>query len=320
MIRFLRVFFIVVLIALATMLGIARAEEIIVLKPASEVNSPSVKLSDVFSGVPVALDRAIATAPAPGKSVTYDVNVLKKLAVNNRLDWQPESLADRAVITRAATKISQDMIESAVLDKLKSEKLNGKIEIMFDNKALEINLPADRAPKFTLNNFDFDALNKRFRSELVAETGATPLVLPVTGRVVVKRDVPMLARRLERGMTIGESDIAWITVATDKLTNDVITDPSQLIGRELRHDLASGQPISARAIIPARLVTRGSLVTMKIQTPYMTVTAQGRALQDGAVGDVVRVTNTQSNRTVEGTVEGAGVIRIHTAQRLASAQ
>jgi flagella basal body P-ring formation protein FlgA len=78
--------------------------------------------------------------------------------------------------------------------------------------------------------------------------------------------------------------------------------------------------LRASDVMPARLVTRGALVTLKIETPYMQLTAQGRALQDGAEGETVRVNNTQSNRMVEGTVTGPGVVLIHTAQKVALAQ
>lgn len=66
----------------------------------------------------------------------------------------------------------------------------------------------------------------------------------------------------------------------------------------------------ARDVMPQRFVTRGSLVTMKIETPYMRMTAQGKAPQDGGIGDVVRLNNTQSNRMVEGIVTGPGTVRI----------
>jgi len=59
---------------------------------------------------------------------------------------------------------------------------------------------------------------------------------------------------------------------------------------------------------------------MKIETPYITVTAQGKAQQDGAEGETVRVINTQSNRVVEGVVTGPGTIEIRTARKIASAE
>ena len=318
--RFFNRLILLVALALAFVAPAVRADSLVTLKPATEVNSPSIRLSDVFSGIPDTIDRPIATAPAPGKNVTYDVRILANLAKQYRLDWQPQSTADHATLTRASAKITQDMVRAAVIEKLKTQDIKGKTEIQFDNHALEVDLPADRAPKFTLNNFDYDSLNKRFHADLSAETGASPVVLPVTGHVLIKRDVPVLTRRLEAGTTIGEADVDWLTVPEERLSGDFITEKSQLIGRELRHDAADNQPLHSRDIIPPRLVTRGGLVIMKIQTPYLLITAQGRALQDGTTGDVVRVTNTQSYRVLEGTVEGPGVIRIQTSQKLALAQ
>lgn len=298
----------------------ALAESAVTLKTTTEVNRPAIRLADVFDGVPEGIDRDIATAPAPGKSVTYDVHVLSKLAEQYRLDWQPQSLSDRAVLTRAATRITQDMILAAVLDKLKEQDIKGKVEAVFDNRALEVDLPADRQPDFALNNFEYDASTKRFRADIRAETGSSPIILPVTGRVNVSRNVPVLAHRLDVGATIAEADLEWMTVPDEHVTVDTVTEAAQVVGHELRHDVTVGQPLRTHDVMPQRLVVRGSIVTMKIETPYMLITAQGRALQDGGAGDVVRVTNTQSNRVVEGVVEASGIVRIPTAQKLAAAE
>ncbi len=320
MIRRAAYVFVLGFLALSGLNAHAQADNIVVLKPDSEVNRQNIKLSDVFSGIPEVLDRVIAVAPAPGKSVTYDVNVLKKLVLNNRLDWQPESLAERVTITRAATRITQDMIQAAVLERLKEENIKGKAEIVFDGRNHDIYLPADIKPAFAMSNFNFDSATRRFRSDIVVETQARPYTTSVSGRVIIKRDVPVLARRLERGVAIGEADITWITVAEDKMPSGAITDASQLLGREMRHDHPDRQILNVRDVIPPRLVTRGSLVTLKIQTPHMTITAQGRAMQDGAEGEVIRVTNTQSNRIVEGMVDASGTVRIQPAQKLVIAR
>lgn len=300
--------------------GNAQANTAVALRSSTEINRSSIRLSDVFMGVPEEIDRVIATAPAPGKSVAYNVKILNQLADQYRLDWQPESLADRAVLTRAATYISTDMIRAAVADKLAASKIKGKTEVAFDNRAITVALPADRSPNFTLINFNYDEQYKRFRAEIQAETGAAPIIVPVTGRVSIKRGVPVLARRLERGTTVGEADVQWLTVPEEHISSDVLTDARDLVGRELRHDMAEDQLIRARDVMQPRLVTRGSLVIMKVETSTMLMTAQGRAMQDGASGDVIRLTNTQSNRVVEGVVVGAGVVRIPTAQKLALAQ
>lgn len=168
-----------------------------------------------------------------------------------------------------------------------------------------------------LDNFDYKSINKRFRTDLMVDGFAGPADLTITGHVVVHKNVPVLVKRLEAGTIIGSSDIDWLSVDEDRAAG-VVLDADKLIGRELQRDTDAGQPLREHDVIPPRLVVRGQLVMMKIETPFMTVTAQGRALQDGKLGDVVRVSNTQSNRMIEGTVESAGVVRIATTQKLAS--
>jgi flagella basal body P-ring formation protein FlgA len=298
----------------------------VTLKGQTEVKRMAVRLSDIFDGVPAEIDRDVAQAPAPGKQVSYDINTLTRVAEKYRLDWQPQTLADHAVITTACTHISNDSIRDAIIRKIKetvvnASQKNSEVEVTFDNHALDVSLPADQSPDFALNNFDYDEQTKHFHTDLVASTTGGPFSVPLTGHISVKRSIPVLARRLESGATISASDIDWTAIPSERVNASIITDASQLIGRELRHDTDGGEVIRAHDIIPPRFVTRGSLITMKIETPFMSVSAQGKALQDGAEGDVIRVMNTQSNRMVEGTVTGAGVVTIHsTSQKLAAAQ
>ena len=144
--------------------------------------------------------------------------------------------------------------------------------------------------------------------------------MPVTGHVAIKRTIPVLAHRLEGHSVIGMIDLDWIQIPEERLTDDIVTESSQLIGRELRRDLGEGEMFRSRDVIPPRLVQRGALVTMRIKTRFITITAQGKAQQDGAEGETVRLTNTQSNRTVEGVVTGPGMVDIHTAQEIALAE
>jgi len=305
--------FFVIFPALASETG-----NVVTLRAMTEVNRPAIRLSDVFTNVPEGVDRDIAIAPSPGKSVAYDVRVLTRLAEKYRLKWHPLSLGERIILTRAAKRITQDMIRDAVVQKLKEQDITGKMDITFDNRSLEVNLPAEHSGEFELNNFTYDLQNRRFRADFMAKTDSSPVVLPVTGRVTVKREVAVLSKRLEAGTVVGEADVDWLLVPDTRLTSDMITDMTQLVGRELRRDTAEGQPIRSRDLLAPRLITRGSIVTLKVETPYLLVTAQGRALQDGSIGDTVRITNTQSNRVVTGTVESSGVVRVQTAQRVAS--
>jgi flagellar basal body P-ring formation protein FlgA len=284
----------------------------------SELHAGTVRLSDLFSGVPPIIDRDIAQAPPPGRSATYDAPLLEKLAETYRLDWRAANVGDHVTLTTAAMRITADDMRVAILRKIKASGVRGEIEVGLDNRAVEIDLPSTMPPDFFVNNFDYDPASRRFRCEIVAGRGSVSLALPVSGRASVSRHIPVLARRLDSGAVIALTDIDWVTVPDERITANTVTGADQLIGHELRRVVADGDVIHTNDVIPARLVTRGSLVTLRVETPYMQLTSQGRALQDGAEGDVVRVNNTQSNRMVEGTVTGPGEVSVRAGQKAAT--
>jgi flagella basal body P-ring formation protein FlgA len=56
-------------------------------------------------------------------------------------------------------------------------------------------------------------------------------------------------------------------------------------------------------------IRRGESVTLVYQAPGVTLSMRARALEDGAVGQSLRLLNTSSNRTVDAVVTGPGAAR-----------
>lgn len=300
----------------------ARADILVSLRPAAEVKGPSIRLSDVFDGVTKDVDTDIALAPEPGKSVTYNVQVLTQLADQYHLIWKPQNQADAALLHRASIDVTPDMIREKIVEKIKAVETRSveNMDVTFESRQVGFALPAEQSPVFDLADFSYDARSRRFRTEIIARSGPSPVRQILMGRVSFKRDVPVLAHHVAAQTVLGAGDIAWRQEAEDRLPRDVATDAAQLVGMEMRGDGDEGDLIRMRDLLPARLVTRGSLVTIKIETPLMQVTVRGRSLSDGAKGDVVRVTNLQSKRVIEGVVESDGVVRIDLARTVASAE
>ena len=64
---------------------------------------------------------------------------------------------------------------------------------------------------------------------------------------------------------------------------------------------------------------RNEAVTIFYEVPGIMLTVRGKALEAGAVGDMVSVLNIQSNRTVQATVTGPGRVTIAAAAPLVAA-
>jgi flagella basal body P-ring formation protein FlgA len=70
-----------------------------------------------------------------------------------------------------------------------------------------------------------------------------------------------------------------------------------------RRPLRANQMLRISDIAMAPTIHRGTMVTLMVQTENMTLTAQGRALEDAAVGQPIRVINTMSNKPLTGVVK-----------------
>ncbi len=57
------------------------------------------------------------------------------------------------------------------------------------------------------------------------------------------------------------------------------------------------------------VVTKGQTVTMQFDAPGVELTAMGRAMSEGGVGDTVTVQNPASFRMIAAVVIGAGTVR-----------
>ena len=67
---------------------------------------------------------------------------------------------------------------------------------------------------------------------------------------------------------------------------------------------------AAATVAPPPLVKRGEAVTLVVQDGPLRITAPGRALSSGAQGEQVRVVTIDNHRTLHGTVDGPGRVRV----------
>jgi len=83
-----------------------------------------------------------------------------------------------------------------------------------------------------------------------------------------------------------------------------------LVGKVARRTLLPGQPIATNAVDNPRIVTVGSQVRIIFSEGGMQITTYGVAQQPGALGDVIRVRNTESGLFVSGRVQADGSILV----------
>jgi flagella basal body P-ring formation protein FlgA len=114
---------------------------------------------------------------------------------------------------------------------------------------------------------------------------------------------------IARGEVIAAADLVYGTIPSTSSLSGIATSASDLEGREARRFLRAGETVRTEDVRRPILVTKGSTVTMTFAVPGVSLTAIGRAVSEGGLGESVTVLNPVSYRQITCTVTGAGQVK-----------
>jgi flagella basal body P-ring formation protein FlgA len=279
-----------------------------------------VRLGDIFQDAGQHADRVILQAPEPGKRITLNVQWLYHASRSYGVKWKPLSTLDQSVLERSSILISTEQIRETIHAEIRNELgKSNKFEIDLDNRLLQMHLPGEAMPSVKIQRLQLDPQTRRFSAILTGGEGQAQMKrrITATGRFHRIIDIPVLVRRMRSGETIGRSDIRQVTVRADKIDMNALHDANDLIGMSPLRTLPADRAIKQSEIRMPVLVPKGSIVTMVFQTNRLTLTAQGKALQDGSKGDTIRVLNAKTHKMIDVTVLNSGTVTVNSASRVA---
>ena len=188
---------------------------------------------------------------------------------------------------------------------------SGRVELDLDNPSLRIAVPAGDALALGVDNVVYDARTGRVSADVTASADpADAEPVRVTGRVYRMIDMPVLTHPVAPGDIITARDVETIAVRSERLTQNFVGTEAELLGKTPRRSIRPGELVRPADIQVPVVIRKGELVTIVLQAPGMTLTAQAKALADGTQGGAIRVSNTRSGRTLEATVIGPGTVAI----------
>ena len=290
----------------------------VMLNSALKVNAKVIRLGDLFTSTGDQSSVAVAYAPEPGKRATFDARWLYRVARAYRLEWRPINDRVRAVVTRISQVIGRDEIKGALRDALVDEGIGPDADIEFSNRLMKLHVPGDSLVGVAVDDIDFDPRSRRFSAVISAPAGSPDArQFQIRGRIYKTVEVPVLVRRVLAGDSIKASDLKWIKIRARRMQPNTVIAEADIVGMTPRRGLRPGYPVLLSSIHRPIIVAKGSLVTMFLQAPKMILTAQGKALDNGSDGDVIRISNTQSKKVVEAEIIGHGKVAVRATAELA---
>ena len=184
-----------------------------------------------------------------------------------------------------------------------------RFEISFSQPALPLHNPAASEAFLELVELRLEPRTERFSGAFrVRLATGEERVLALAGRAQAVVEVMVPARTVAAGERLDAGLLEPMLVIERQLRADTLVEPADLLGVEARRRLLPGRPVRRGDVQAPRLVRRGEAVEVVYRAPGIELVAIARALEDGARGSVVAVSNLDSGQRLSGVVSDAGRI------------
>lgn len=256
----------------------------------------------------------VASAPSPGNEFSLKSHFLNnkiRSAVGNKEDISvkaPENLTVRRSAQFVSDSRLQEIFKGYILERSPWPEKRMTFE--------RINTPGSIAlPEGELHWTVKETGNHSY-------AGNVPLVLSLmvdgklirtvslSGKVSVSQGGVKTARRIERGQLISRDDLIPVTENSSRLRKDLLTDIDEALGKRSVRSIQAGQMITAEMIEDPPLVSKGNRVLIKAENKEIRITVTGTVLEDGRMGDQVKVVNSSSGKEIFATVKGHELVEV----------
>jgi flagella basal body P-ring formation protein FlgA len=294
------------------------------LKPAATVVGEIVRIGDLVENAGAVADVAIFRSPDLGETGSVPVaRVLDAVRGHHLVGLDTRGLAE-VTVTRAARAITAKDVEARILRALAGKyglPDSDNLAVVFDNDVRKIEVEPTAPGELAVVRLAFEPRTLRFdvTFELPGSAVARRLPLHFTGAVTETFEAVVPLHEIAQGQVLKAADLAIERRPKAEATSTTLTSLAQAQGFAVKHTLRAGAVIRQADVAKPELVGRNETVTIVYEVPGIVLTIAGKALDPGALGDTISVTNVQSKRTIQATVIGPSRVRVGTADaRLAA--
>jgi len=185
-------------------------------------------------------------------------------------------------------------VEKAQKIEVVVNKIDPRIQIKPCQQALQVNIPEKN--------------NARNLNVKIYCADSTPWHLYVPVRVSIMVPVVVAKFKLDKGAVLDESNLTIKHVDQYKLRGQPVSSIDEVSGARTKRSLTAGKFVSKKSLC---FVCKGDPVTIIAKSSDFSIKTGGTALQDGAIGEKIRIKNNRSGRVVNGQVNAINKVVIN---------
>jgi len=255
----------------------------------------------------------LGSVPAPGYSRVFQSFTLKRDLENAFPETDFEFVGQvNARVSAAVQKIGTDSVRGAALQVLK-ERFRGKdAQFTLTSSLGTTNVPMGR----TETKLDASLKRVGTRPGLwsvpvdVVVDGAVYQTVWTTWKVELWEQRRVLVRSIARGEIITPEALETRRVKVDVHSVDGTVPAIAINGAMAKHDIVAGVPVTLRDVERPLVIRRGALINLEVKKGAITAKTVANALQDGRVGDTIRIQTQSNGRELAAIVLSKDVVQI----------
>jgi len=213
----------------------------------------------------------------------------------------------------ANISLDHDELETVFKDLIFAETPWDQNDLEIDQftcKPSSVKIPAGTISYTVLNQIHPQYLGSKTLSVMINVDGVPEQKVKMHGVLNLYDDVVVTSRRLRRNTIISEDDLTLARCKVTGFAHQLIPSISDAVGMKTTKSLGGGAILLSRYVKKQPLVHRGDIVTIVVTSGRLKITAQGEAKNKGAEGDIVKVKNLTSRRTISAKVLDRGLVEV----------
>ena len=205
---------------------------------------------------------------------------------------------------RSMSEMVRSSVEAFVRD---------RVTVPADSVAVSVDLPLFGVEPCEVSDISLDLFSTKpvigtvpVKVVFLLNTG-DELTYAATARVRVFASVLVAAERFSRHEVIADEALRVEKREVTQLTDAYFADPEEVSGKRARRVISPGRILMASDVEEVPLVDRGAGVTVAVVLGRVTVTSKAKALEDGEMGEIIKVQDLTTGKRLAGTVAGKGL-------------
>ena len=271
-------------------------------------NNPSLleRINNIFIG----------NTPWPGNVRKIEKDVINARLMDEGIDFKGITYGSTtsSLITVESIAITGEEIIRKAREYLLSKLSRPETEIIIesDRPPMDKLLPANGGDiRWEISQID--ANKDRGNVQLVVRISIDEkqyLKIPVFFTIRTYEDIAVPNKKIDRHDILAMDDLVIKRMETTKLAGLTFDNAEELAGKRAIRSIQPNIPITAEMIDNPPLIKKGDFIKVSVQSGNLHIVTKGVAKEDGYVGKVIRIKNTDSNKELYGKVEDSTTVKI----------